>query len=392
MLLGEKPLLPSVRELYWEVVSSTSAELALLVSPSLRHLSLTFKDFDQYQDHWTTGLLALLRNIVPRATNLSELHLYDLQTDDLSSVISPVGSLHQLTTLEVQGAIVDLHVLETLSRMTSLSDLTLLIELDDNSDPKFCGFPSLKRINITNNSVSAGEIIKVLATFRSKTVIDFAFNNGGGSWSSQQLLAVCRALAKRCPMLERLAATICMPGSDDLAATIAPLNGLRSLRDVELKLTGRLGAPMNYADPLFLMLAASWPCIVSLRLLSDYPDGHVSPLILLAFANACPDLRELCIPILDLPLDMVMGDVSTFPLRDHGLKIMRVQFPSEEIDDDKIFALILDRLFPNIDIDASLASVPALRSGEWDRVLDEALNYCQLVRRNREPETDANKT
>ncbi|KAI0695197.1 hypothetical protein C8T65DRAFT_744093 [Cerioporus squamosus] len=309
----------------WEVVSSTSIELALLVSPSLRKLNLTFKGSDHDQDHWTVGLLALLRNAVPRMAGLSELHLYGLR---------------------------------------------------------------LRRIYIANESIPADTIIKVLATSCSKApVIDFAFNNDAGlDWSAQELLAVCRALAKRCPMLEKLAASVCVPGLDTLDTTIAPLTRLRSLREVKLNLNGNLGAPMNFIDTLFIMLAASWPRIVSLRLSSDFPEGWVSPPALLAFANACPDLRELCIPILDLSLDANFGDVTDFPIRDHGLTVLRVQFPSEE--NEKLFALILDRLFPHIDVEASCGEAG------WNQVLNEGLEFCQLARRNRmrQPQTDADES
>ncbi|KAI0695196.1 hypothetical protein C8T65DRAFT_744092 [Cerioporus squamosus] len=337
--LAGKPLLPSLKELFWRPRSSIDVELALLATPTLRKLTLGLRELDPNElPSWLVGLRTLLCTVIPKVPSLSEFHIDRL-------------------------AIVNLSALRTLSGMASLSTLNLSMDFSDDAFPDFSGFSNLLSISLVDGkSVAAKTVLKLLATLSLKTVVDIAFVGGRDEpWLPHELLSWIHQ-------------------SDALDAAIAPLTRLHTLRRAMLDITS--DPPMSVTDNIFQTFAAAWPRIVSLRLFFPDATGEVSPAILVAFANACPELRELSLAALQFPQRDV-GDVSAYPIRSHDLQILRVR--RADVPNEQICALIVDRLFPNIDIDASIKDISAPPLGpEWEKVLDNALRFCQQSRRNRQ--------
>ena len=382
MHLCGKTFLPALRELHWEIMLSTSVELALLVSPSLQKLTLRINNrINHDQDHRTTDLNALLCNIVPRMSSLTYLRIDGLKTRDFFSILAPIHSLAGLIELDLRSnpAVANLDMLKLLAGMNGLECLTLpAIALSEDSFPEFCGFPKLRSIEIL--SIAADTALKVFNMFHPETVVYCILENKEEYWSSDQLLAVCESLAERCPKIEELSISSLVDNLDTLKDALAPLTKMRSAREVDLILLG--DNTVHISESLIRSFATSWSHLVSLELSCNNARGTLSSRVLVAFADACPQLHGLYLPILDFP-QTVVEEVSTFPIRTHGLEVLLVQNPRVKKAD--ICALILDRLFSNIDVETIEGHCPQYgwsSSPEWDLVL-QSLSFCQAARRNR---------
>ena len=203
------------------------------------------------------------------------------------------------------------------------------------------------------------------------------------STNAQEFESSCHTWARCFPSLERLTCDVegIHEEEDDvdappatLSAFITPLLALSSITVFHLT-SHPHGFSVNNAD--VAALARGWPHIIELVLYSRaFNDPTSEPLhemvtsaALLTLARACPELRILALPGLCVAEDELSPTkISEVPLLAHGLE--KLDLGRVMVTDASMCALLLDRIFPQLDVSEEEYLGPALQriddvSEEW---------------------------
>ncbi|KAI0800340.1 hypothetical protein C8Q74DRAFT_406457 [Fomes fomentarius] len=131
----DRPLLPNLRRMEISVPVCSPAGFTRLLSPSLHDLKIAFVQGDDTEDTWIAGaLIQLVPSQVPLLTSLS----IDTEIGKLPiKYIWSLAKFEQIKKLSLlgSGAILDYHILDFLSRTTSLHILEARISFETLSDP-----------------------------------------------------------------------------------------------------------------------------------------------------------------------------------------------------------------------------------------------------------------
>ncbi|KAL1938489.1 hypothetical protein VTO73DRAFT_11512 [Trametes versicolor] len=400
-----RPLLPSLRHLRWTWASAWSTELLLLATPALEHLTIDY-NYKAVTDvsEWEDAVNALFRHVFAVSTRITHLILHTGNLDFLRHVplLTTLGQLRQLKLQQFYG-MADGHganELHILSRLPELDFLSLAVDMYADPLPAFHGFKRLRKLIVTDT----GGVQKLFATCNPSSLRDLDLTHGGGDCTVDEWIATSEAVSANLPRLVKFDWRISPDDADELSTSadtlsrmLKPLASLRLLQYVTITIDVAC-ADHGVPDTLLRMLAEAWPRLRTFNLLwmaDEVENNHAYPPIvtpstnaLAAFATCCPKLDRLSLTSLFVP-EASLEDVIAYPLSSHPLRLLSAKrFRSTNT---QMAALVLDRLFPRIDIEGSREKEDAGGPGiaehpsRWAEVMG-TLKLCRLARITR-PDT-----
>ena len=387
-IAGGKPLFPSLQVLHWAIFQPSSAEILFLLTSSVRRLTVCYGN-SQDTHEWRLSQNMLFRTVFDIAPLLTHLTINDVHTTLLPACLSNVGVLRGLRAVSLyHDASVDLHILRTLSTMGSLEEISFATDIDWLDEPvDFSGFPTLKKLEMSVMSGSAESARSWLNAFSSPGLRRLTFRIHTELLNTDEISATCALFAHRFPLLEDLTWSVLIHHAVLFETALAPLFPLRMV-NLSLQLHGSPAAAPDFPDDLFASLAKAWPQLVALSIAT--PDERVDTApttrtitaqTLLVLAHGCPRLRTLRLPRMQSPR---IEDVRGYPVLRHGLRMLFVDRPGVANEDSyAASALLLDRLFPELDLDCAVRGLEAFMNLNfgWKRVMG-ALRLCRLGRDN----------
>ena len=385
---GGKLLFPSLRELHWAIREPSSTEILFVLTSSLRRLSVCHAS-GWSQDlgvHWKIGQSMLFRTIFTTVPFLTHLTLRDTHPALLRACLSNVDVLLGLRAVSLyEYSSVDFGTLRKLSSMESLEELSFGVDLDWLNRPvDFSGFSSLKTLKITFMSGSAPSANTFLDAFSSPNLRQLALRIHSEDLALDEIHATCTQLAQRFPSLEELTIPLLFDHGVPLDTALAPLFPLRMAK-VSLSLFTPPDPVSALTHDLFGALAGAWPQLTVLYVAQvchmdpDLPS--VTPQTLLMLARGCPRLEALRLQHVASPR---LEDVREYPVLRHGLRTLVVDRPEIREEGQHVaWALVLDRLFLDLDLDPDMESLRdwGALSSVWGRVLG-GVQLCRLGRTN----------
>ena len=170
-----------------------------------------------------------------------------------------------------------------------------------------------------------------------------------------------------------------------LETALAPLFPLR-ITNLSLDLYGSQTATPALPDDLFASVAKAWPQLVALSIATPDERADNAPTTrtitahtLLVLARGCPRLQMLRLPRMQVPRP---EDVHGYPVLRHGLRMLFVDQPGAVSEDDyAASALLLDRLFPELDLSWDVGGLEGRMNFVWKRIMG-AVRLCRLARDN----------
>ncbi|KAI0359197.1 hypothetical protein OH77DRAFT_1010464 [Trametes cingulata] len=401
------PLLPRLRRLELPVGKHTP-HMMLLISPALKHLQLHFQDGSEASwDFVADGLRATADSLC--SLSIRTARIVATRTSE------PIPSNWHLTQLQILCLedIPDLTppMLEHLSSLPCLRDLTLRYGWDDDTefeDVVRYPLPLVEKIRLSSTLPGLANVLGVVS-FAALSSLEFE------AWYYCHILDI--AISTDLPPilsalpsgLRRLHVAIACISCDDkhhlepagVFATLA--QSQPGLEDVSFTFQGFLGH-LN-TNEMLLAAAGSWPNLTSYRLAFQFGSDSVhrptnrntppwyrrrdgslpSVATLIRFAESHPRLRHLHLPGIDM-CGSLPSRRTFVPALNHGLRSLDLSFLQQ---DRPLFelALILDKLFPNLDLTGAedFAVVSSHSSGDPDltiHMLHTILLALQIGRRH----------
>ena len=168
-----------------------------------------------------------------------------------------------------------------------------------------------------------------------------------------------------------------------LGSVMRPLSKLRALVSVTVEVRGLLDTS---TDADMIVLAEAFPLLTTLQIhcrpLLAVPS--LSAAVLASFASRCPKLETLSLPSMHV-VERDLSLLANYPALDHGLRSLH--FSTLDSADGHFTALLLDRLFPRMEITGFRPKPsfdePSSSQGTWAHICD-ILETLQIARRQHE--------
>ncbi|EIW54378.1 uncharacterized protein TRAVEDRAFT_23469 [Trametes versicolor FP-101664 SS1] len=375
-LLAGAPLLPSLRDLVWEPMR-TYEDFTLLVSPSLRNLSLRCTWSAQSGSETTP--VDPLREALNKTHVLTSLRITDFDSNLLALFTSEeligledvqirVQALDRLARTPMQAPAYGYPNAASLRVLSTLPALKRL-QIDFRSPGAgfdFQGFRALRNLRMTD---CGGDVLALLGTFRSpelrQLVLIFSSGPFTPAFSWREMHSLCSTIARHSPRLEHLTLMFMTirhveRASEATLAAVRPLLDLHDLKEVRLW-SGK--EAIGFSDAVLTAFAEAWPVLLSLSLCCHTdrtftlfdppsegdPDPHAVTLrALAAFAQHCKSLDNLRLPLLYVPAGDIADPPATLghPLRSLGICRARIA-------DARACAVVVGRMFPGLEVGPS---------------------------------------
>ncbi|PIL33644.1 hypothetical protein GSI_04267 [Ganoderma sinense ZZ0214-1] len=273
--------------------------------------------------------------------------------------------------------------------MNCLEEISFAVDIDWLPEVAgLSGFFALKKLEMTAMSGSAESTRSYLNAFSSPGLRQLTLRIQGESLNLDEISATCTLFAQRFPSLEDLTWSFLTHHPMPLDIALAPLFPLR-LAKLSLELNGPPGMMPILDDGVFAALTKAWPNLTALSVVipedrTERPGATtrratITAHTVLALARACPLLRTLRLPRMQAPQ---LEDVREFPFLRHGLRTFIVDRPEAAEDGEyAACALLLDRLFPELDLDVEMVGINMYSGFGWKRVL-AGVQLCRLGRGN----------
>ncbi|KAM5537988.1 hypothetical protein V8D89_008464 [Ganoderma adspersum] len=418
-LSGGKPLFPSLRELYWVIQENFGAELSLVVSSSLRRLTVCYGEANTDSREWTLSQGMLFRTVFNITPHLTHLAINDVDEALIPACLSNLSVLPMLRVVSLdQNEPVNLDALRKLSTVASLEELSMAVGDFEVGLPDFVGFPSLKRLEI---SILSGPALArpIFIAFAFPNLRELILKDDCDSYvATEQIFGASPIIARHVPSVTDLTLSLSIekthgtPGGDvSITTALAPLFAL-PLRKLSLEVAD--SSVPTLTDAFFAALAQSCPQLVELSVV--FPDGYmepsedgsvfdddaasdheapplggITPRTLLALARGCLRLRVLHLPWMSVK-GLQEGDLgdsdSECPLGlQHPLRTLAVDELMVADDENPecaymACARLVDKVFPDLDTTTVPPDMPLTGDCDWKRVLD-GVRSCRLARSNR---------
>ena len=376
------PLLPCLHTLHLlNVEPEDPVGVTLLLSQTIRHLVLTCSTKRQIAANPAFVLMAT--SLLPQLHSL-RIHGYPYISPRSLNQLPHLNQLHTLTIAH-SGIIVDYDALRIISHLTSLEDLTLAVDLSERDLTRPLqlgpGFRALKHLHLCGIIQEIRAIL--LACGRCPRMQAF----GLIIISALSAEMVINTFAIVQDQLTDAITDIQFRILDDLDFSLFSLTDIVepffAFPKVDAFLADFAGhiPRMNYDD--VSRLTAAWPSLTSFHFICDQTqppgfDGALKIEGLAEMARRWPLLDYLHLPILDVrtlpsPSDVprinhkMLADLEVFELR------------GEETVDIASLAVILDRLFPNLERPASFKKEELTRQNPTFTRPLAALDYARLL-------------
>ncbi len=388
----EQGLLPRLRRLEGLIVADADPGNILLFSPTLRHLGLTEDGCLYASLLWTSHVIVAVaeRTVYP--------HLESLRVDSnrflfgpgpISSYIS--AHLVHLRELDItEPVLVEapfIQALATLRELHTLSIRPYVRALEGYRAPRDA-FDALRHLTLKGDALSLRRFLRAtaprhLASFKLHIVEWFRCSDASAVRHVHAALAHVPSSSWKA--IPTLSVTLQGGASPRVAPLLAPTRAFRWLTRVHVTLESCTAELVVSAAEL-LAFAAAWPDLVVFELalarcdigneISRVPDAPTAR-TLLALVARLPRLERLTIPYISLVDAEIPDAYALFPVDEHeygGLTALRVCVVNDGDWGDtalrREFAIFVDRLFPNLDLDdeSTSASCPWNERVEWHEI------------------------
>ena len=351
------PLIPRLRELeaYYLTLSETPP-LALLLSPALRVLNLRFAletaDTDRLHatSHVASSLLQNLPFMAPNIENLTVRADFDLGLKSLQSVecFTQLQLLFTPSTLAL-----DEHMLQVLSTIPALQDLSCWIDLSSSSTTAFGPhvFHQLTKLTVTGPSEYLVTVF-LACQFPNLMCINIHIIQRADELHPQHLFT---ALSCNPTLLTSLEITFSHELASRLRSLIRfqPLLALPNITSFHLIF---VHTELSLCDGDLTQFGTAWPQLATFKIehrTRKYSQPElVRPTLsgIIDLARRCPSLATLHIPEMDA---RAIPELDAVPALGHGLRIASIIniFSPISLEVYLEVATVLDRVFPVIDLD-----------------------------------------
>ncbi len=383
-----KPLLPNLRELHWEWTSSECCGLLYLVPSSLTHLSVRLHlDGDgMIQTQEMAALQILLSAVFTAAPIISNLALETdrfLQKSFPAAIIATLPNLRTLTmgreTMISTDAMLPLAALKELRHLV-LGPVETVLPTTEDPVPSLIAFEDLETLSIGFHP-QTNDMYRILSSARlaELNIVSYPII------SSSSFNRTCHAWARAFPSLRTIDCRFVVVDSPEqreaLSRVISPLFAIPTIRSVRLRLAHR---QYTVGDSDVHDIAMAWSGLVmfeiSLPGMRTADSEGLGLASLLDLALHCPKLTKLRLPRFTISA-VVLENIDNYPVLDHGLQELNFDRLGVEFDQYSLGALLLDRLFPHLQLEVRKDAVES--QGGWER-LQFSLWLCQRARRQQE--------
>ena len=372
----DQPLLPKLCHLKLAVPVDSAAAYLRLLSPSLRHLKIAFlpsRDFAL-----VGALTSLIASKLPRLQTLCV-------DSGLRAVparyLTALSRLQQLQTLDLEASGVSLpfSVLKLILQNTTLRALYALIIIDHMGEEDLDFGDNLLELQDISLNGCAQDLVWFFAHARLLNLSEFRVVMNG----TPTELSISNALSSICGDLPRTLTSFCLYFNEpqierspplSSAELFQPMLAFQDLTNIDIE----FDAPtVSLSDQDAETFATAFPNLDSFRLVSSVrgADQHEvsQPTLaaLVSFAKHCPALRVLNFASLDVrtcPSPLSIPAVGHASLKYLSFSRLLGGGNANLLD----LAVIVDRLFPNIDTPRS-ATVRAIISSRSATVDNDGL-------------------
>ncbi|CDO72616.1 hypothetical protein BN946_scf184985.g35 [Trametes cinnabarina] len=367
----------------------------LLLSPAIRHLGIAFdhsivKAHDNmyvYQRD-PEAAAVLLPVVISKVPLLSELCIDGGLEQLPSPLLEPLARLTQLQslTLMYSGTAEDLSTVVILSRLPLLHSLDISVHFQTGkvSGKPFSGaFHTLRELNVRGR---LDDIVQLFETFTFESLDTKlrvqVVNTPADSTLKDQFSRIASKLRRDIRTLELFFTDRILSSNRTypLAELFAPCLALRYLTTVYLQFAVHVP---HITDDDLASFASAWPKLE--HLVIGYPshgfhgirrmDDPTQPTLgaLFPFAQHCPDLYSLFIPLIDVT---TIPPVQSIPAVGHkALKHLRILAFQGWISANPIdIAVVIDILFPTLHTIRDFTPLSLIHGG-----MDAELNFWQLI-------------
>jgi len=393
----ERPLLPSLKEIYCEPSPAMDEAITVFAGPNLMRvtLSLSYRLTKSKQEltREDYALASIIHSLARSASYVEELFVAHVP---FPRTLLSIEGLRNIQVLDIHGTECTRDLLHKLSYLGRLNRLTLTASAGGAplSSKAFCQLKHVKFVEGTFTGVS-----RVLRSFGVCQLITLSID-GAAAWSVRCLkelntsaLALC--LRSRCTLATlSIRAAVAQPAEHRESSTSQSRLALPELLQpfffCTQMSTFELGIQSLVAitDDDLSLIGARWPHLTSLDLVHT---NAIEPIPtfdgIIQLAEDCPGLRVLQLRVVAAPTPSPVD----WPVLRNGLEVLVIAhqlYPEREvrvfIDDREIIAQIADRLFPELDVYESCEATKALEGGmhcEWRKIVDEVgyLRYLRYV-------------
>ncbi|KAI0718170.1 hypothetical protein C8T65DRAFT_639233 [Cerioporus squamosus] len=383
-----KALLPNLRELSWILTSTECCGLLYIVPPSLTHLTISMRSNDDGdQRAQEMAFRTLLSAVFTIAPDISSLSLETGASSRMAISAAPIARLRHLRTLKFGGrteisadSLRPLAALEGLQHLVlgSVEDVSPPVEVEEVVSSQI-GFNGLETLAVDLHPTQDHMYRHLSSPHLTELKIRVY-----PLTSTSSFHRTCQAWARAFPSLRTIDCGFFRfdrPEREPLARVISPLFALPTISSFCLRLAG---GEWTVGDADIRDISMAWPNLATLEL--DFPVSRATNpewlgiASLLDLALHCPQLRKLRLPLFNMS-QTVLVNIDNYPLLDHGLQELKFDRFVVEFDRYSLSALLLDRLFPHLELGGSEYAMDP--DGGWERVV-YSIWLCQRARRQQE--------
>ncbi|EPS95767.1 hypothetical protein FOMPIDRAFT_88478 [Fomitopsis schrenkii] len=366
------PLTPQLRTLYSVPGGPPYMDMAvtLLSGPALRKLALSFPPAHAtVTSEWCVPLnrhlyapRVLLANVAASAPGLESLEVHGCAH---ASLLEPIGAMHNLRLLDLQGIIVpfDMDLLRELAGLNQLEKLMLPDTFDPRGATPCRGFKSVKTLSISDGARRVPSLLAVLPGLQlTKLCLDLVFSEEIASFYD-----IADTLRKGSEAsLEELKFGSFIIGSVlSRSCVFQPFSAFQGIRSLTLETDN----PMMISDQDLRKIGRTWPKLEILSLSNFEDEMHlVSPTIrgIIKLANACPRLASVYFPGVKPTVDAASA-IGPLRTKDFRKTLLDLRVPDKQIRDVGQLARVLHSVFETLQI----VNLDRDQYGKWSAVLDE---------------------
>ncbi|KAI0352060.1 hypothetical protein OH77DRAFT_1409962 [Trametes cingulata] len=389
-------LIPRLQRLESLQVSPTEPGRIILLSPTLRHLVISAEPSPSHvvmdeAEHIANTVMDVVRKVcIPHLDSLRIVSLTHLPIA-VETLVSPWTQLSHLQELEIACTYpVEADMLQTLATFPQLRKLTLstavyvdtsLIQPPNRPTP---AFPALQELKLIGRARVTPLYLERIAP-TSLTSLSLKFTEWPSALQDDaeltQLKTALTATATRA--LRRLEFTFAARHfPSDILEIVQPVLPLDGLTHIALRIE-KLQEFFPLTETTLCAMATAWPNLVDFEISVAESDGDDHDLdvedpptaqSLILFAEQHPKLVRLVWPYVCMTVIRTLPELRAVPLLDHGLQVFRTSIVEKApMPTYRAYAMLLDRLFPNLDLTDADIRYPAAtkltyfreRHGNW---------------------------
>ncbi|KAI0366741.1 hypothetical protein BV20DRAFT_971472 [Pilatotrama ljubarskyi] len=374
-------LIPQLQRLESLRVSASEPGRIVLLTPTLRHLVLSVEPAlsgtEEAQHIITTVMEVAQKVCIPHLASL-RITSHGYLTASMQPVLPPWPQLSHLQELEIMTSfLLDAEILQTLSGFSGLRKLTVSARLlfDVTALPitrPRSPFSALRDLKIIGAPRVCAIFLEAVAPVQLDSLAlrftEWHLMPQDDPELALLMAALTTTATRALRRLEFAFASYQLPTS--LLEVVQPALALDGLTHVTFRMD-KLQDSLPVTDAALCTMAQAWPNLVDFEMSFGESDGDEEDLAiddppsaqaLILFAQRHPRLVRLVWPYVCMTEPFGLPELRTVPLLDHGLQVFRTSLVEKDgLPKHRAYAMLLDRLFPNLDLSDADAQYPGTK-------------------------------